>query len=103
MSLIVFFITVAVVILMVVLFLKLTPQTGARANGARLERMQKSPNYRDGIFVNPVPTSMNPEGISIIKGMWKFMSGGEDREPDPGRGVPASGAGAGVGLGIHPP
>lgn len=33
----------------------LLPSMGARAAGARLERMQDSPHWRDGRFANPIP------------------------------------------------
>ncbi|MBX0334261.1 MBL fold metallo-hydrolase [Pontibacter sp. HSC-14F20] len=39
-------------------FMHLSPQFGAEAKGERLQLMQTSSNYEDGIFHNPVPTSM---------------------------------------------
>jgi len=35
---------------------------GGRATGARLERMRRSPQYRDGSFHNAVPASVMPAG-----------------------------------------
>lgn len=40
-------------------FLRLSPQFGAEAEGARLKTMQQSPNYAEGVFQNPVPTNMD--------------------------------------------
>ncbi|WP_276496957.1 MBL fold metallo-hydrolase [Pontibacter litorisediminis] len=40
-------------------FLQFSPQFGAEAKGARLKKMQQSPNYKDGVFHNPVPTNMD--------------------------------------------
>lgn len=39
--------------------MKLSPQFGAEAEGARLETIKRSPNYRDGEFHNPVKTNMD--------------------------------------------
>lgn len=41
------------------------PQFGQVATGDRLMRMQQSPNYKDGKFVNRFPTRMLPEGYSM--------------------------------------
>lgn len=35
---------------------------GARARGARLERMQRSPSWRDGVFQNSLPTTVMMPG-----------------------------------------
>ena len=41
---------------------------GKRAEGARLLRMHRSPNYRDGQFVNPQPLFNDYWGM--LQGMW---------------------------------
>jgi len=38
---------------------------GGKVEGARLERAQRSPNFRDGRFVNPVPTRMLVPGTFL--------------------------------------
>ena len=81
MSIIIFLITITIITIAIAVFLKHAPQVGAQAEGKRLERIQQSPNYKNGKFVNPIKTPMNPEGASIVKGMWKFFSGGDSREP----------------------
>jgi L-ascorbate metabolism protein UlaG (beta-lactamase superfamily) len=51
--------------------------------GARLERIQSSPNYQDGEFRNTVPTIMLAEGQSSIKIMGDFLFGTRTRlKPD---------------------
>ncbi len=42
---------------------------GARPTGERLARMQRSPQFRDGVFHNPVPTPM------MTGGMWNMLRG----------------------------
>lgn len=41
--------------------------------GERLARIQSSPNFRDGAFVNTVPTQMLFNGESSLKIMWKGL------------------------------
>lgn len=46
---------------------------GQAPEGARLERIQASPNYADGIFINTTPTPTLMEGESSLKIMWKGL------------------------------
>lgn len=61
-------------------FLSLAPQIGADADERHLERMQSSPNYRDGKFRNQVPTELGPSA-KMMGAMWDFFRGAADREP----------------------
>lgn len=47
--------------------------TGKLPSGKYLERLKKSPNYRDGAFQNLNPTPMKPEGVSYWKMMREFF------------------------------
>jgi L-ascorbate metabolism protein UlaG (beta-lactamase superfamily) len=38
-----------------------------------LERMQQSPHFADGAFVNPEPTDMRLQGASFAKVFWEFF------------------------------
>ncbi|MFO0582168.1 MAG: MBL fold metallo-hydrolase [Anaeromyxobacter sp.] len=53
---------------------------GGRLEGARLERARRSPNFRDGVFVNSVPTAMMEPGST-----WEMLQhqlfGKEQRVP----------------------
>ncbi len=52
------------------MFIKLSPQFGGKPSQARVEIFQTSANYRDGIFHNEIPTSMDmgfKKFISILK------------------------------------
>src|SRR5204862_3408131 len=53
---------------------------GGRPSGARLERMLRSPNYRDGAFQNRVPATIAPpsSGPSILRDL---VLGKERRKP----------------------
>lgn len=57
-----------------------TAAFGARPEGERLERIRRSPNYRDGAFQSPVATVKTQRGT-----LWKTLvmqfTGGEQREP----------------------
>jgi L-ascorbate metabolism protein UlaG (beta-lactamase superfamily) len=55
-------------------------QFGADPTGARLERIQHSPNYKNGAFQNIHETPMLPEGVSyatILKSYFKKVEGKE--------------------------
>lgn len=54
---------------------------GKLPSGARLERIRKSPNYKDGSFQNLTKTQMLAEGASYPKMLVNFFSKGIDREP----------------------
>lgn len=62
-------IIIAIIVLTPVLYLQL-PLFGQVASGKRLERMEKSPNYRDGQFHNLSQTNMMVDN----KGMRKMMA-----------------------------
>jgi L-ascorbate metabolism protein UlaG (beta-lactamase superfamily) len=46
---------------------------GATPTGDRLERMHRSPHYKDGVFENPVPTDMRLQDASFGKLLWEFL------------------------------
>lgn len=48
-------------------------QFGKLPTGKRLERIQKSPNYKDGQFKNLNPTPQLSENSSLPKALWKFV------------------------------
>lgn len=60
---------------------KIAPQFGANANGDRMERIEKSPHYKEGRFQNLVETPMYGENTSMWQNIIKFINGGENREP----------------------
>lgn len=52
---------------------------GKNPEGERLERIQASPNYRDGEFMNTVPTRSLIEGESTIKIIWNNLFTAKER------------------------
>ena len=72
---------VAVDLVAGVLLIKLSPQFGATPSGARLELMERSANYRDGKFQNPIPTPMGT-ATDMAKGGLDYFRGGQQRQPD---------------------
>ncbi len=49
------------------------PMFGKLPSGKRLERMQQSPNYQNGIFVNQSPTTTLVSGKSKMRLFWEFL------------------------------
>ncbi|WP_133640942.1 MBL fold metallo-hydrolase [Sphingobacterium paludis] len=48
-------------------------QFGKMPEGARLERIKKSPNYKDGEFANQSPTTLMTGEKSQLQNIWEFM------------------------------
>jgi len=69
-------------ILAVVIFLR-QPPFGKEPTGERLERIKRSPNFRDGKFQNPEHTPDLAEGVNMLSVLWSFLT---DKTP---RQVPA--------------
>jgi len=54
---------------------------GKLPSGRRLDRIKKSPNYRDGSFFNLAETQMMAEGTNYLNLMVNFFSKGVERNP----------------------
>jgi len=57
--------------------LKYWKPLGGRIAGERLRRVQQSPNWRDGKFRNPVPTTLG----DMLKSIYLQLTGNQIREP----------------------
>lgn len=58
-------------------------QFGSLPQGARLERVRRSPNYRDGEFRNLEPTALMTSEKGMWSSMWEFLFGSKKGlEPD---------------------
>ena len=55
---------------------------GARAQGERLERMRRSPRYKDGVFVNREPTHLMMQGARGVEVTMAWVTGNEMRVPN---------------------
>lgn len=62
------------------LFLYMKPSLGRAPDGERLARIESSPNYRDGVFHNTLPTTTLTEDKNFIVSMAEFLFGGSDRQ-----------------------
>ncbi|MDX9880742.1 MAG: MBL fold metallo-hydrolase [Prolixibacteraceae bacterium] len=80
-------ITVLIFVIGGIVVMKISPGFGGKVKGERLERIKKSPNFRDGIFQNPVRTSMQGENFSFWAVMREFIRKTKGRTP--GKAVPA--------------
>lgn len=62
---------------------------GKNPSGSLLERLTKSPQYRDGTFQNVHPTPMSPEGVSQTKVFKDFFLGQKPADIKPGQAIPS--------------
>ena len=67
--------TVVVLISMATYFILNQKQFGKYPSGERLERIMKSPNYRNGSFQNQHITPIMSEGVSYPQVMMTFIFG----------------------------
>ncbi|SNS01875.1 L-ascorbate metabolism protein UlaG, beta-lactamase superfamily [Streptosporangium subroseum] len=56
-------------------------ELGGRAAGERLERMRRSPQFRDGVFHNPMPGAVTPSASSAQNVLWNMIFNAEERHP----------------------
>jgi L-ascorbate metabolism protein UlaG (beta-lactamase superfamily) len=64
-------------------FMNIAPQFGAEAKGQRLNAIQTSPNYDEGVFHNPVPTNMDIGFKGYVKMInSRLFNKRDDLEPD---------------------
>src|ERR1700730_6569534 len=55
--------------------------TGKLPSGKYKEKIERSPNYRNGTFQNLSPTPMKPEGVSYWRMMREFFKKHPDTAP----------------------
>ncbi len=65
------------------IFVHTSPQFGAKAEGARLARVEASPQYRDGTFMNAIHTSMDMSADSMLSTLKEFLSAKNTRPDGP--------------------
>jgi L-ascorbate metabolism protein UlaG (beta-lactamase superfamily) len=82
-----FFVILALLVIGGVLFTR-QPQFGRHPSGERLERIKKSPNYRDGQFQNQSFTPDLAEGSSYLKVLVNFFFG-KSKYNIPGATIPS--------------
>ncbi|GHB78285.1 MBL fold metallo-hydrolase [Persicitalea jodogahamensis] len=63
------------------IFVSTSPQFGRAPEGERLARVEASPQYQDGTFVNAIHTSMDMSVDSIVSTLKEFI-GAENTRPD---------------------
>lgn len=80
-------IVISVILIGGIIFLNL-PQFGRSPRGERLERIKKSPNYKDGEFVNREETRVVTSEQNRLAAMWDFLFGKKERVT-PGDAIPA--------------
>ena len=54
---------------------------GSNPAGTRLERVEKSPQFQDGIFVNNVETPMLAADASYLKMLYRFLKPSKEKQP----------------------
>lgn len=65
------------------------PQFGKNPTGARLERIKKSPNYKDGKFQNLSHTPLLSSDKSLPQALWDFLFGKKDPNLAPSSPIPS--------------
>ncbi|MDH5605102.1 MAG: hypothetical protein OEY51_14225, partial [Cyclobacteriaceae bacterium] len=70
---------VVIVAISVFIYFKMAPQIGATIEGDRLARVEKSQNFRNGIFMNTVATDMTMPPFSVLV---KILTQGSRLDPD---------------------
>lgn len=61
--------------------MKISPGFGGRIKGERLTRIQKSPNFKNGVFQNPIPTTVQSDEFSFWEVMREFSRKDQGRVP----------------------
>src|SRR5882757_11199948 len=61
--------------------MELLPVMGRAPSGKRLERMQRSPNYKHGGFRNLIPTATLRKGAPFFKVLWQFKNKPKNTAP----------------------
>ena len=64
------------------IFMNTSPEFGGEATNDDIERYKKSGHYKDGIFVNEVPTSMDMSFSKMMGTMADFIKGVENSVPN---------------------
>ncbi|MFP9116809.1 MBL fold metallo-hydrolase [Flavobacterium sp. RNTU_13] len=70
----IFLVVIATLVLAVYLFMQ-QPKFGARPSGSRLQRIQNSPNYKNGAFQNLSDTPQLAEDTKMTEVLYKFFFG----------------------------
>ena len=78
---------VATMVAGVIVFMH-TPAFGREPRGQRLERIKKSPNYKDGKFQNEHPTVMMTGNNSFFSRLKSMANVADNRVPDTKNGLP---------------
>src|SRR5574344_2995279 len=81
-------IIIVVVIAVGVVFLYNYPAFGRAPQGTRLERIMKSPNYRDGHFRNQYPTPTMTSHKGFFTNLYEFLFQ-KNQNLKPGEDIPA--------------
>lgn len=68
-------------VMAVIVYFRTADRIGSNPEGARLQRIQALPNYRDGKLHNLEPTDMNMPFTVMLKVMWTMLKGADGREP----------------------
>lgn len=76
-------ILIVVVAAGIFLFVSFAPQFGAKSQGASLVRIESSPQYKDGSFVNALTTTLGMNRDSILSTLKEFINAKNTRPDQP--------------------
>ncbi|MCM3629671.1 MBL fold metallo-hydrolase [Paenibacillus glycanilyticus] len=81
MTILIWIAVLAVIVLLVALFLKISPVFGGKPGEQTLARMKKSPHYEKGKFVNTLPSSMSMSLRENLELLMEFARGNKGAKP----------------------
>jgi len=81
MTLLILLIIFIAIPLVINIYIWVNPVFGGKSKDEVLERIEKSPNFKDGVFQNIEPTTMMVKNGSMFKTVRKFMNGVENGKP----------------------
>ncbi len=81
--------SIVAILIVAVLIIFLHPAFGAQPKGERLERIQRSPNYKNGTFVNSERTQQLTSDESSGASFWENWRSRKERQITPTQDVPA--------------
>ena len=73
---------IALLVIAGAIWINVSPEFGGTQTASDIEKHKKSPQYKEGIFQNTLPTSMDLGFTSGFKLLGEFLNGRKDKKPD---------------------
>lgn len=73
---------IALIAVVGILFVNISPEFGGKASPEKIEKFKKTGHYQDGAFVNLIETSMNMNFSNMVSLMGEFIKGNPNKRPN---------------------